>query len=569
MHMENRFFDGRHYCPFCSHEIRHEDVLFVDVDQLGSAGDADYDPEYAKFMSRVLDFRSIEAPDGQTLQMESRPVYRFHRWSRPRDTKLPFWAPEHISQQEGRAFPDDIHVLRAKGMTPRQLSGDEPAPWAKVSAADTPEPTPAAEAPEKQLSTSDILRQMMLGSLTGQSAIAAEEIPAASVMPEDAAMTLTDKACPHCHCILPEGFGYLPMYRVSMLGGTASGKTTYMVAAANLLSHQSGLPSGIISGCEICKESKRYFNFLIRCLEYNKLEATIKDDVYTVQFVFPIVMNVTTIVGDPENPEEKEFLLIINDIPGEGMEDKTFLLTYPGLCQANAAIMLIDPFQFISNNAVKNELARNDLEALNRGKEITPEDVRKHRDRFTPSTFASTLSNAKKMVGDGKFQQLQCFSFVLNKLDLLYGGNRPLVSVQQDKDRQLVYINGQYDLDKQHRDGLDLEYLEQLSEQVIYLISNKLGYKEYETNIMPIVNQLWPVHTFCISIRSWNDGAAAFTTEADENGKTEAANIIGFRMLEPLLYSLYRLGLVRGKGQEASPAAAPASHWWNRLFGRN
>ncbi len=546
--MENRSAEEQMlYCPFCSHQIAPQDILFVDVDQLANIDNETYDPEFIKFNRRVLEIRPVNTPDNQIIQMEARPVYKFHRWTQP-EGNLPFAEPLHISMSPDAPFPDDIRVFRSKGMTPRQLAGDDPAPWAKVSSVETEASAEAEKSDErdKPISVSDALRSMIISG-TANKQEEQEEAPI-SAMPDDATMTLTNRACPHCHCVLPEGFGRLPVYRVSMLGGTASGKTTYMTAAANLLSNRRGLPTGVIRRCSVCKESKRYFDFLIRCLEYNKLDATVKDDLYTVQFVFPIVLNVTT-VGESENGEsqEKEFILIINDIPGEAMDDDDFMLEYPGLTQANAAIMLMDPFQFIESIDAKKELARNDLAMLRKNTDFTAEDVQNHRNRFTPSDFSGTLGTCEGMVCNGKFLHLTSFTFVLNKLDLLYGGNEPFVNV--DRDHQLTCINGQYDLNAQHAGGLDLDFIERLSNQVVYLIEQKLGYGEleYTRTIEPIATRLKPVYTMCISIRSWDQGQAKFTIASDEFGRTDAENIIGFRLLEPLLYSLYALGVVRSK----------------------
>lgn len=322
----------KYYCPFCSKEIKPEEVLFADEDKMGSGeNEKEYDPRrFQNFESRVLSFNNVNTPDGDVIGMALRPKYLYHRWKKPANG-LPFMEPESISSSKRSPFPEDITIERSNGMTPKQLSGEEPAPWESDKI--------VKEEPQKEPEKKETFASMLMAMAGGQT-IQQEKTESSAKNYENIHLTLAEKVCPHCHCVLPENFGELETYRVAMLGGTRSGKTTYMVAAANLLRQQSGLPSGVITSCTICKESERYFEFLIKCMEYNKLAATVLDDTTVIRFVFPIVMNVTTLRDDGS---EHEFILIINDIPGEAMTDKTFMMNYPGLCMTDAAIMLMDP----------------------------------------------------------------------------------------------------------------------------------------------------------------------------------------------------------------------------------
>lgn len=558
----------KYYCPFCSKEILPKEVLFADEDKNASLiSESEYDPQrFNDFESRVLSFSDVNTPDGGIVSMEPRPVYRYHRWTKP-DGDLPYQEPISVSVSDKSPFPEDITILRSNGMTPKQLSGKEAAPWAVVEKA---EETP--KEPEKKESTAAMLRKAVMGAQTAKQ----EETENNSKIYKNIELTLTEKVCPHCHCVLPENFGELETYRVAMLGGTRSGKTTYMVAAANLLKQQNGLPSGVINSCTISKESARYFDFLIKCMEYNKLAATVLADQTVIRFVFPIVMNVTTV---DDTGSEREFILIVNDIPGEAMENKTFLMNYPGLCLADAAIMLMDPMQFVTAVTMKNQLARSDLEMLhNTGEAIDENDVKAHRvAQFTPYSFGDTLDSVKRMITDNKFTNLSCFTLVLNKLDLLYAGENPYID--ENVAPYLSYIHGIHHLSRigdsadpaqsQHDDGVDLELIRRINNQVVYLIQNRLRFTGYESAIRPMADITGEIMTLCTSVRTWNKSKNNFCRPTDENGKAEAETIIGFRLLEPLLYVLARMGLVRTKEHVDVVVEETEKPWWKKIFSRD
>ena len=555
--MENIGQDNKFYCPFCAGEFRAEEVLFVDEDKTGSViNENEYDPEQFDFQKRIIECRDTTEWDGITpIQIESRPKYKYHRWHEV--DGLPFWKPIHVSASSS-AIPDDILVYRSKGMTPNQLAGREPAPWEQTSSA-VEEEKPAE--PETSFSAGEALRSMLMNSMANQQKTQKTAAVEQTFMPDEVEKSLSNKACPRCHCLLPDQFGTLPVYRISMLGGTASGKTTYMVAVANLLDRMNGLPYGLINGCQISTESKRYFDYLMRCLENYKVSSTAKEESTYIRFVFPIVMNMTTVTDDGSG--ERQFILIINDIPGEGMEDRDFLMTYPGLLTTNAAIMLMDPIQFLGPSTIRS-LIRKDMEAIH----LDPDDrdlYEAHTRTFTPTSFDKTLNHIKALLSQDKFNRLSSLTMVLNKLDLLYGGEHPILDVT--KDSSLRYINGQNDLNDQHENGMDMVFVEQLSRQVEHIIEHKLGHT-YSSALRSMNNNLsHPIFTLSTSIRSWNAGSGEFDSLRDENGYVSSREIIGFRMMEPLLVSLVNLNLIRTKEHEEEVTdEEPSLPWWKKLF---
>lgn len=553
--------DGKFYCPFCSNGFAAEDVLFVDEDKAAPLRpESEYDPQrFEAFTSRVLTMPSITTKDG-VISMEMRPMYKYHRWTKPSNAELPYQEPLSVSKEEDSPFPVDITVLRKNGMTPQQLTGETNAPWAVASVK-----TEQKTEPAKKEALADMLKKAMMGDVSSK-----QEEQQRSDEIQDQERTLVNMACPHCHSILPSGFGRQNMYRIAMLGGTRSGKTTYMVATTNLLKRQSGLPMGLISSCTISEESERYFEFLIKCLEYNSIGATVLDDGKVTRFVFPIVMNVESVDDDGN---AKEFILIINDIPGEAMTDKTFMMNYPGLRLANAAIMLMDPMQFIPE-ARKYELARDDLKKIKGGEEPKEADIRNHmRDQFTPLPFGETINAVKQMIKQSKFDRLHDFVLVLNKLDLLYAGEHPLIDEKIAKDLSLIHGiynlgqvgNGNGHENSQHDDGMDMKLISDISNQVVYLLTQRLNFSTYKATIQPVETITGEIRTLCTSVLNWNAGQGNFCRLADENGKTEAQNIIGFRLLEPILYALAQMKLIRTKEHEEELIQEEETGFWARL----
>lgn len=562
--MENNGQNNIFYCPFCADEFRAEEILFVDEDMIGTvANESEYDPAQYKLMQRIVTYQETTKENNENrIQMERRPKYKYHRWHAV--DNLPFYKPIDIifPKEYASPIPTDILIYRNKGMTPKQLSNDEPAPWAQTSAVVEEEEEKTSEQ-ENKISTGNVFKDMFLNGMANQQNNVQTAVVEQSIMPDEATKRLTKKACPRCHCLLPDKFGAIPAFRIAMLGGTASGKTTYMLAVANLLEQMSGLPAGIINGCQLSTESKRHFDFLIKCLEHDKLGATKKEDATIIRFAFPIVMNMTTVTDDGQN--EREFILIINDIPGEGMEEKDFLMSYPGLLKANAAIMLIDPVQFTGGDK-KKKMIQGDMEAVGRN----PDDPKEYKDyalSFTPITFDKTLNNIKSIIVGERFKELKSLTMVLNKLDLLYDKKCQVLDVIADK--SLRCVNGQNDLNMQHEEGMDMEFVQQMSRQVEnYIIENKLQCKTYSTSLKQMREKLpEPIYTLCISIRCWVQGKGAFDS-LRRDGFIDKTEIIGFRMMEPLLVSLANLHLVRTK-EHTEPEIDEELRipWWKRLFG--
>ena len=566
-----------HYCPYCSKKIDPKEILFVDSRYLGKGRHLEdrTDAARARFEQLIVRTGSITVtpknadPDAQertnpqfTISLEERPPYLYHYWTRPDNRDVPYYSdPQTPAKvEEGEDFPRSIRVYRKNGLTPKMLE------------------------PQNEDQEADDTGLEDLGSELAEDVEQSEE--------DEATMTLYDRACPHCHSILPRSFGQkdVETIRISMLGGTSSGKTTYMTAVVNLLCERRQLPKRLIKKCKITQESERYFKYLLKCQEYNEINATKLEDADQVQFVFPFVMEV-------ETEGHKPFIMIINDIPGEAMRLAGVLAEYRGLTQADALIMLIDPFQFDrdrDNEKKKKELAKEQLRQIKTQDEeddaeedFGTDQIRKQIKTFAQDPFRDTIENMQTLIAGDDFKKLRCVTFVLNKLDLLYAGENHDLSAEAG---EYSYINNRPDVNEEHEGAVDLAHIRGVSRQVVDVIEKKLGYDVYSDEIKGISLELQEaasrngiekavpaVYTLYASNRSWNAGTSSFVcdhkavTRMVEGENREVDDLVidvkGYRLAEPVLYTMARLDLIESKDEEKTTPPQPAPSWLKRIFG--
>jgi len=482
-------------CPFCGNDFAPEDILFCDIMEHETIDMASYDSAYARFSENFIQLQtiSVTSSDGKEIkiEMEKRNKYYFHPWSaQNRADKPPFHEP--ISCQYGNThqlYPNRITVRRNDGLTPRM----------EMNAPD--EPKPDAFSPQNEDSLADALTggqfRMASAHLTD------EDKPQ---LPGNPTFTLTTKACPHCHCFLPDDIGLYPLHRVVMLGSTRAGKTTYMTMAAHQITSGTGMPSGLMQ-CTISQESKRHFDYLTKCLKYDKLEATRFEGTNRPKVVFPLLFTVKPDNGSP-------FFLSIHDCPGEAMQSNAYLANFPALSTAESVIMVLDPYQFIQNV--------NDNGHCN----VNFND--------TVTIFQNNLPFFKK---------LRQIAFTLTKTDLIYGSEPDKYIHPND----YPYMD-EMNLKDQHNGAVNLQWIANMSNQVSGAISKQLGYGHYENNIRLLTDQRNGLEatTLCCSTRSWNaaQDQGRFIPIIDESSGRRTYNMNGYRVLEPLLCILAKCNLL-------------------------
>ncbi len=471
-------------CPFCGKGFEPEDILFCDTVR-GHAVEAKlYDSVYGTFLDDIISFNPVTNGDDITVEMEKRELYYFHPWSdKNRKDKPLFQMPVECEYGNCKLYPARIKVVRNNGLTPRMEANEA-------------EQDGSSSAPIAFSIESELTNGQFQNASTNQSD---EDRPN---FQGDVTRVLTTKACPRCHCYLPDEIGCHPLHSVVMLGSTRAGKTTYMTMAAHQATSGVGLPAGLMS-CSLSDESKRYFDYLIKCMKYGILPSTPLDDKNNIHVVFPLLFTVV-----PQGGLEP-FFLSIHDCPGEAMQNNDYLSNFPVLGTAEGAIMMLDPFQFL--------------------KDRNAQGLSTQCDTCTES-FNSTLNLFEKNLSF--FKSLQQLVFALTKFDLIYG-DHPDNKIHPD---DYPYMD-QMSLDEQHENGVDLEWIRNLSTQVRGAIANQLEYPDFENraDALKQKSEALKVTTLCCSTQSWNDAAKRFVPVIDKSSEKGTANMIGYRLLEPLL----------------------------------
>ena len=141
------------------------------------------------------------------------------------------------------------------------------------------------------------------------------------------------RACPHCHCELPEEFGTLKTYHVAMFGGRAAGKTAYLVNLFQQLKTQ--LSASDLGSVELAAESE---NFLEPMIEDYEREGTTR--------ATPADGGLLPILFRYQN-KGKEAFVTIYDIAGEGTSDSAYMANHRGIADCETLILMVDPNMFV------------------------------------------------------------------------------------------------------------------------------------------------------------------------------------------------------------------------------
>lgn len=163
---------------------------------------------------------------------------------------------------------------------------------------------------------------------------------------EEEIVRTTERLCPHCHFTLPKGFADEKVIQIGLVGGSRTGKTTYMAVVTEYLQKKMhNLNSGLgLAKVELLPECKQYQEALYYSqrnplgAEADAIVGEIRD-----QMIMPIIMRIV-----PEQKEYKPFFIVFQDIPGEYLlpENRHFLIN-SNIPQSNHIIFLVDINHFI------------------------------------------------------------------------------------------------------------------------------------------------------------------------------------------------------------------------------
>jgi len=473
-------------CLFCNQTFTADQVLFSD--EITNSRDIAPDPVQSLF---YRDF--IRAP-------KLVPTRLVHKWT--------VVDKEHQTLEDGSEIPIIIDVKRSKGLLPRMEENDHVSrdgSSKSIAQSMIQEELNVDQSASEQEKRHQSLHSMVLSSIIDRQ--------------DEKLMSLDHRICPHCHCTVPKGLGDLPVFRIAMLGGASSGKTTYMLLAANQIvqyEKENEVLGGILDLAEgsMVGESEAFFEDLFQSYRNGSLPST---DKTMGKSIFPLVMRI-----DPHDDAMQSFFLILQDYPGEGMRDGTFMINNRSVLRSDGAILLVDPEQMRS--------AKN-LEASNKSE--VQESYCFERLNRTCEKFRSNIR---------QFKQLKSIVFTLHKLDRLYQGNEYVEPVVKSGTSPLD--EGSIEV---HKGCIQSAELARIDRAVCHVFADLLHLdNDADKAYTHMLNMLG-----CKSARRpfvFCKGISAHTRVSDSNtfrsniGKDVIGN--GHRLLEPVLELLARSALL-------------------------
>lgn len=490
-------------CLFCGGRFTAEQVLFAD--EIENAKEAAPDPVLSRFF------------DGFIRAPQKAPTQLIHSWNELPKTSLTI--------RKGEVIPASIRVRRKGGVLP---TVDEPEQ--QVSGNDTDQAMGALSRLSRGVNAAET--PVQLGQPNLQATVR-------QFIMADHVATLTKRICPHCHCTVPDGIGQSPVYRIAMLGGSASGKTTYMIlAASQMVRHEGNTLNNLLQMAEgwLVGESNPYFKELYAAYMEDRLEGTQKDTA-TYRPVFPMVLKIKPRDG------YKPFFLVIQDFPGEGMQDLNFLANSTGILRAHGAILLVDPAQMmafgLSNARTRQPEGQHCLDPLSVTCEI-----------LNPQLW--------------RFEKLQRIVLAINKLDCLYQATPPQTPVLQlGSFPQLDEGN----LMSNHKGMISQSALDNLHQTVLQICTRlpdntaQLQDEAYYVNLRTMLGLDQP-DSPALSLKA----VSSYSWRAGDDGQKldiQKKRSIGHRLLEPVLDLLGHADLLP-MDKSANVAQVSRRRFWAR-----
>lgn len=249
----------------------------------------------------------------------------------------------------------------------------------------------------------------------------------------------TERLCPHCHFTLPKGFADDKVIQIGLVGGSRSGKTTYMAVVTEYLQKKMwNLNSGLnLAEVELLPECKKYQEALYFSQRTPLgAEATPIVRAITDQMIMPIIMRIR-----PEQAAFKPFFIVFQDIPGEYLlpENRHFLIN-SNIPQSNHIIFLIDINHFIKTKQQKD------------GSEFGAYCTQDVNDLF------ANIEALGEVLPENQLKSIQC---TLTKLDFW-----------KDADPHLNEAQFTKNCDEEHKEAIDINRLEIVHNQLIDYLNN-------------------------------------------------------------------------------------------------
>ena len=355
--------------------------------------------------------------------------------------------------------------------------------------------------------------------------------------PNDDPIPISNRACPHCHCRLPNNYGVYDTMFVSMMGGRAAGKTAFLLAMIHQLSTQ--LPSRALGSAQLHAESQIFYNLQNEYYQTHNGTTlpTPKDE-----RLFPFVFEYTYF----NNSVTKKCFVVIYDIAGEGMSQPDYLLGHLGIKQAKTVLLMLDPnmLNVGGYDAAIHSIAKDTIEPAPGMENQYDSEATAESHDFYDSPLTAFLAQ----------------SVVANRTLGVLEDVRNVIAVTTKMDQPLMvepkYFGGncilKEDLGNAHQGGLDLA--------VINKVHNDVGvfYERYHLSLVDAVRAAFSggqqekvkvIALACSTYTRVPGENIRFT-----NGFQEAAP--KHRIVEPFLVLLHLAGMIPVRGA-ANPGPGP------------
>ena len=256
---------------------------------------------------------------------------------------------------------------------------------------------------------------------------------------DDEIILSDERLCPYCHFTLPRGFADEQVYQIGLIGGSRSGKSTYMAVVTEYLREKMGrLNSGLnLAQVELLPECQKYQEALYHSqrkplgAEADAIANEIKD-----QMIMPIILHIK-----PLDESYKPFFIVFQDIPGEYLlpENRKHLIN-SNIPQSNHIILLVDINHFIKT---EQQSEHSDFGAYCKQK---------------VSDIFVNIDALGEVIPADKLKSVQC---ALTKLDFWI-----------KEDPQLLETEFAHNCDDNHKDAIDVERLGIVHDQIVDSLMN-------------------------------------------------------------------------------------------------
>ena len=322
------------------------------------------------------------------------------------------------------------------------------------------------------------------------------------------------RACPHCHCELPQLFGALKTYHVAMFGGRAAGKTAYLVNLFQQLTAQ--LSENNLGSVTLEKESAGFLDPMIN--DYEQTGTTRPT---------PAEGGLLPILCHYKNGNDEAFITFY-DIAGEGTNDPAYMANHEGIKNCEALMLMIDPNMFVGG-AFATAWYANHLSGMDRYGE-GGDCCRDPLDKFL--TEAGSLCHEYS----DKIRYIIC---VVTKMDMLLEAHQKYFAAGD--------IEITRDIGNAHFDGVNLQTLRRVHDN-IGLYMQKNYHIDLKQKILDAFGSDMRVNLLGVSTSTLSRGEGGGFKFEPRSAAVDRKH----RIIEPFLIVLMRFGLIDAKKADDS-----------------